>query len=419
MSTTKVALRSEIPAEYTWDLESIYASPADWEAGLAELKTRLPHVRAYAGRLGEGPGMLAAWMDEYQALMRDAQRLAMYAFLGSATDAGEQTAAARVGQANSLGAEVQAAVAFAEPELMAVGFDTLRRWMAEETRLAIFAQYFDDLERMSAHIRSAEVEEVLGQVEDPFRTANATHGILANSELQFAPAKNSDGSQTFEVTHGSLGALLSDPDREVRRTAWENYADAHLAYKNTMANNLAAGIKQDVLRARVRRYDSSLEAALFPDNIPLSVFHNLLDVFKRNLPTWHRYWRLRRKALGVETLHEWDIKAPLAAEKVKVPYTPGGGLDLRRHGAAGRGVREGAAARVPAGAMGGHLPQQGQAAGRVFIRRPGHAPVHHDELQRRPLQCVDAGARVGAFAALVFELADAAADLCALHAVCG
>ncbi len=320
MSTTKVPLRSEIPVEYTWDLESIYASPADWEAGMAELKARLPHVRSYAGRLREGPGMVAAWMDEYQALMRDAQRLAMYAFLGSATDAGEQTAAARVGQANSLGAEVQAAVAFAEPELMAVGFDTLQRWMAEEPRLAIYAQYFDDLERMSAHIRSAEVEEVLGQVEDPFRTSNATHGILANSELQFAPAKNSDGSQSFEVTHGSLGALLSDPDREVRRTAWENYADAHLAYKNTMANNLAAGIKQDVLRARVRRYDSSLEAALFPDNIPLSVFHNLLDVFKRNLPTWHRYWRLRRKALGVETLHEWDIKAPLAAERVKVPY---------------------------------------------------------------------------------------------------
>lgn len=321
MSTTKVALRSEIPVEYTWDLESIYATPAAWEATLAEVKARLPHVRSYAGKLGEGPRMVAAWMDEYQALMRDSQRLGMYAFLGSATDANDQAAAARVGQANSLGAEVQAAVAFAEPELMAIGFDTLDRWMVEEPRLAIYAHYFDDLKRMSAHIRSAEVEEVLGQVEDPFRTSNATHGILANSELQFAPAKNSDGSQSYEVTHGSLGALLSDADREVRRTAWENYADAHLAFKNTMANNLAAGIKQDVLQARVRRYDSSLKAALFPNNIPLAVFHNLIDVFKRNLPTWQRYWRLRRKALGVETLHEWDIKAPLASGKVNVPYS--------------------------------------------------------------------------------------------------
>src|SRR5215211_1478133 len=101
MSTTKVALRSEIPVEYTWDLASIYGSPAEWEATMAEVKVRLPHVRAYAGRLGEGPGMLAEWMDEYQALMRDAQRLAMYAFLGSATDATDQEEAARVEQANS------------------------------------------------------------------------------------------------------------------------------------------------------------------------------------------------------------------------------------------------------------------------------------------------------------------------------
>jgi oligoendopeptidase F len=320
MSTNVVPLRSEIPVEYTWDLTTIYATPVEWEAALQEVKARFPHIRTYARRLGEGPALLAAWMDEYQALMRDTQRLSMYAFLGSATDATDQAAAARVGQANSLGAEVQATIAFAEPELMAIGFDTLRRWMVEDPKLAIYAQYFDDLERTHAHIRSAEVEEVLGQVEDPFRTANATHGILANSELQFAPATSSDGAQTFEVTHGSLGALLSNPDREVRRTAWENYADAHLAFKNTMANSLAAGVKQDVFRARVRRYSSSLEAALAPDNIPLAVFHNLIDVFKRNLPTWHRYWRLRRKALGVETLHEWDIKAPLASGKVEVPY---------------------------------------------------------------------------------------------------
>ncbi len=325
MSTTNVPLRSEIPVEHTWNLETIFATPEEWQAQLAELKARLPHVRAYAGSLGESPAQLAAWMDEYQALMRDAQRLAMYAFLDYSTDATDQTAAARTGQANSLNAEVQAATAFAEPELMALGWEKLRRWVQENAQLAIYAHYFADLERQSAHIRSAEVEEVLGQVEDPFRTANATHGILANSELVFAPASSEDGQESFEVTHGSLGALLSHSDRTVRCTAWESYADAHLAFQNTMANSLAAGVKQDVFHARVRRYDSSLAAALAPANIPLEVFHNLINVFRRNLPTWHRYWRLRRKALGVETLHEYDIKAPLANSaaggKVTVPYT--------------------------------------------------------------------------------------------------
>lgn len=320
MSTATVPLRSEIPVEHTWDLASIFATPAEWETQLATLKARLPQAQAYAGHLGNSPAKLAEWLQVYQDLLRDTQRLAMYAFLDYSTDTGDQAAAARTGQANSLNAEVQAAIAFAEPELMGIGFATLRRWMDENPALAIYAHYFDDLERQAAHIRSAEVEEVLGQIEDPFRTANATHGILTNSELPFAPAHSEDELQTFEVTHGTMGALLSDADRTVRRTAWESYADAHLAFKNTMANSLAAGIKQDVLVSRVRRYGSSLEAALSPNNIPLSVFHNLIDVFKRNLPTWHRYWRLRRKALGVETLHEYDIKAPLAAGKVHVPY---------------------------------------------------------------------------------------------------
>ena len=320
MSTATVPLRSEIPVEHTWDLASIFATPAEWETQLAALKARLPQAQAYAGHLGDSPAKLAEWLQVYQDLLRDTQRLAMYAFLDYSTDTGDQAAAARTGQANSLNAEVQAAIAFAEPELMGIGFATLRRWMDENPALAIYAHYFDDLERQAAHIRSAEVEEVLGQIEDPFRTANATHGILTNSELPFAPAHSEDELQTFEVTHGTMGALLSDADRTVRRTAWESYADAHLAFKNTMANSLAAGIKQDVLVSRVRRYGSSLEAALSPNNIPLSVFHNLIDVFKRNLPTWHRYWRLRRKALGVETLHEYDIKAPLAAGKVHVPY---------------------------------------------------------------------------------------------------
>jgi oligoendopeptidase F len=320
MSTITVPARSEIPVEHTWDLASIFPEPADWDAKLAEVKARLPKIRSFAGHLGDSADALADWLEIYQALMRDAQRLAMYAFLDYSTDTGNQAAAARTGQANSLAADVQTAIAFAEPELMSMGFDLLRSWQLTHPRLAIYGHYLDDLERQSEHVRSAEIEEVLGQVEDAFRTASNTHGILANSELVFAPAHTVDAEERYEVTHGTLGALLSDPDREVRRTAWASYADSHLAYKNTMANCIAAGVKQNVFRARARRYGSSLEAALAPGNIPLSVFHNLIDVFKRNLPTWHRYWRLRRHVLGVDKLHEYDVKAPLASAKVDVPF---------------------------------------------------------------------------------------------------
>ncbi len=320
MATTTVPSRSEIPVAHTWDLANIFPTPADWEAKLAEIKARLPEIRQYQGRLDKGPDALADWLEAYQDLMRDTHRVVMYAALDYSTDTNNQAAAARAAQGTSLASAVQAAVSFAEPELMGIGFATLRAWLAESPRLAIYGHYIDNLERMSAHVRSAEVEELLGQVEDPFRTAANTHGILTNSEIPFAPATSEDGSQQFEVTHGSLGALLASPDRTVRRTAWESYADGHLAYKNTMANALAAGIKQDVFRARARRYDSSLEAALTPPNIPTAVFHNLIETFRKNLPTWHRYWRLRRKVLGVETLHEYDIKAPLTNSRIEVPY---------------------------------------------------------------------------------------------------
>lgn len=320
MATTVVPVRSEIPIEHTWDLTNIFATPAAWEAKLAEIKARLVQTREFQGRLGEGPAQLATWLAHLQALMADTQRVVMYASLDYSTDTNNQAAAARTAQATTLAATVQAAVAFADPELMAIGFATLRAWQQTHPDLAIYGHYLDNLERMSAHVRTAEVEELLGQVEDAFRTAANTHGILTNSEILFAPAHATDGAQSFEVTHGTIGALLSSPDREVRRTAWTSYADGHLAYKNTMANALAAGVKQDVFRARARRHMSSLDAALTPPNIPTAVFHNLIDTFRRNLPTWHRYWRLRRRVLGVETLHEYDIKAPLTQDKIEVPY---------------------------------------------------------------------------------------------------
>jgi oligoendopeptidase F len=321
MTTTTLPTRAEIPVEFSWDLASIFPTPASWEASLAGVNARLTETRRFQGHLGEDAEKLADWLEHWQALLKEMQQVVMYAVLDYSTDTHNPAAAARKAQATTLAATVQAATAFAEPELMAIGLDTLRLWQQNHPRLARYGHYLDNLERVSPHVRSAEVEELLGQVEDPFETAANTHGILTNSELTFAMAHNEEGSERREVTHGTLGPLLTHTDRTVRRTAWESYADAHIAVHNTLANALAAGVKQDVFLARARRYTSSLEAALTPPNIPAAVFHNLIATFRRNLPTWHRYWRLRRRVLGVDTLREYDIKAPLVADPLQVPYT--------------------------------------------------------------------------------------------------
>ena len=154
---------------------------------------------------------------------------------------------------------------------------------------------------------------------DPFRSASSVASLLTNADFKFEPARASDGS-TQPVTQGTLGKILASPDREARRTAWEHYTDQYLAYKNTLAAALATSIKQNAFEMRVRGHASTLAASLFENNIPVEVFHNLVDVFRKNLPTWHRYWAVRRRALGLDELHPYDVWAPLTGDPPHVPY---------------------------------------------------------------------------------------------------
>jgi len=319
MSQPTLPVRSEVPVEHTWNTASVYATPADFERDVDVLLARLPSIRALEGRVGQSPAALAEVLDEVTTCMLGVERASMYAAIESSVDTTNQDALARMGRARSLVAQARAAASFLEPALMAVGFDTLRTWIAQEPRLAPYGHYFDRLEKLAPHVRSADIELLLGMLADPFQTAASIHRTLTNSELTFTPATGRTG-EPLEVAHGTINALTTDPDREVRRTAWENYADAHLSVKSTLAACLASQVKQNVFTARARNYPSALDSATGQNTIPSTVFHNLLDVFRKNLPTWHRYWRIRRKALGLETLREYDVKAPLTSSKPFVPY---------------------------------------------------------------------------------------------------
>ncbi len=312
--------RAEIPVAFTWNLDSVFPTEAAWAAEVDALGAALPEADRFRGHLGESPTVLADWLELRDQWIARIRRVYVYGGMGAETDTGDTAAAARRGRSLTLQAHVLAAISFTEPELLTIGFPTLRRWLTEEPRLACYGHYLDALEAEQAHVRSAEVEEVLGLVNDAFATASGTHRILADADLRFAPARDSAGAET-PLAQGTLHALLASPDRETRRTAWENYADAHLAVKNTMANCLAAGVKQDVFRARVSRYPSSLEAAVSANHIPSTVFHNLIATFRKNLPTWHRYWAVRRRALGLDDFHVYDIWAPIARQQAPLPFS--------------------------------------------------------------------------------------------------
>ncbi len=311
--------RSQVPRAETWDLESIYATPADWEAAGQEIIDLLPKLAAYQGRIKEGPQTLLAYLELSQNAGILAGKYLNYASNYYAVDTTNQRSSARLGQARSLVAQMGAAVAFFEPELMTIGLKRVEGWMESSPELAFFAHALDKLERHQTHMRSGEVEQVLAMALDPFSGPQSIHSALSDADLAFKPALASDG-RSVEVGQASMGLLLSSPDRALRRSGWENYSDGYLANRNTFAAVYTAQVKQDVFNMRARCYESSLQASLEPNNIPVEVFHNLLAVFRKNLHTWHRYWRLRRRLLGLEDFHVYDIRAPLTSAKPAVPF---------------------------------------------------------------------------------------------------
>ncbi|MEM8531658.1 MAG: oligoendopeptidase F [Chloroflexota bacterium] len=317
---TTVPPRSDIPLEHTWDITNIYQSATDWEMAVQQLVEEISQLTAFRGRLGSSSDTLADWLETSTTMQNKAGRVFVYAHMARDVDTADQAAAAKFDRASEVYTQVMAATSFAEPEMLDIGFDTLKTWATENKRLTTYTHYFAMLEKTQSHIRSGEVEELLSFVQSPFTSARALHGTLADADLQFQPAVNS-ASERIDLAQGNIHSLLTNTDREIRRTAWENYADAHLSLKNIMASCIATGVKQNVFMARARKYDSALEAALSQNYIPTNVFHSLIETYRSQISLWHRYWNIRRRALGYDTLHVYDVAAPLTEEPPHIPFT--------------------------------------------------------------------------------------------------
>ncbi len=312
--------RSEIPEHQTWNAPSVFESHAAWEAEYNTLKETIPGLTTqFQGHLREGHDVLLSYLETFYDLYRQAGKVYVYASMFAAADTADQDAAALSGQAMSLYTGLITAAAFAEPEMLAIGHTTLKVWMQNDPQLAVYAHYFENLFRQQAHVRSAEVEEILGMAADPFSSVSRTASFLANADLKFAPAVTSSG-EMHSVEQGNVQTHELSSDRTLRRTSYQSYRDGYLAFKNTFTSNLVTAVQRDVFYARARRYDSSLEASLAANNIPVEVFHNLIDTFRKHIPTWHRYWAIRRRALGLDKLYWYDTLAPLTSAQPEVSF---------------------------------------------------------------------------------------------------
>jgi oligoendopeptidase F len=319
MSEITAPKRSEVPSDKTWNATSVFSSMQAWEAEFRDVEASLPLLKSSKDKLHASATELIDVLRIIEDIQRRTAKLSVYASMSYSVNTQDQTAAAMDDQIRNLSAKMRGATAFLNPELLAVGREKLEQWIKQNPQLAVYSHFIDNLFRKNEHVRSMEVEELMGMLSGPFTGPNSIFSSLTNADFKFQPAIVTDGRE-IPVTQGTIDAILNDSDREVRRTGWENYRDAYVAHKNTLTNTLAASVKQNVFHMRVRKHSSTLEASLFDANIPVEVFHNLINVFKKNLPTWHRYWYLRRRVLGVDTLHPYDIWAPLTRAQPKLEY---------------------------------------------------------------------------------------------------
>lgn len=320
-----VPARADVPKKYTWNAESVFANREAWQAESDALQTDIAKLAAYAGRLAEGSGVTADMFELNDDLHGRIARLLLYAGFSSAVDTSDQKAQAMEGRAGALYGQYAATSAFIDPELIAIGRETLLEWVKAEPRLAHLGHNIDNLFRLQEHVRSAEVEEVLGLAQETVGAIANVVGMLTDADMKFKDYTTADG-ESVKLVQSNMEGTKQFTDRTARATAWNNYADGYLEFKNTLAANLAASVKSNVFQSRVRRYNTALEASLFENNIPVQVYNNLLEAFKRNLPTWHKYWAVRKRALGVDELHPYDIWAPFSDNRPTVPYSDSIGM---------------------------------------------------------------------------------------------
>lgn len=315
--TQNLPARHELDPEYTWNLQSLFSDESAYEAEYEAAELALEPIRDHQGTLAAGN--LYDFLEQLHETVARIRRLGVFASLPTSADSNDQEAKARLGRFMALAAKANDASAWVEPEILAIGRQTLTDWKQADGRLEKYDRYFDRMEARRDHVRSSEVESLLGALADPFGGASRARGSLVSSDITYDPVVDQDGG-TLEVAPSTVDGLMSNPDRDIRRQAFSNYSDAFLGFRNTLSDLYVTRVKQAVFSARARSYPSTVEEALAPREVPRAALDSVLRVFQKRLPVWHRYWAVRRKLLGVDRLEPWDVFAPLSRKPLHIPY---------------------------------------------------------------------------------------------------
>lgn len=304
--------REQIDQKYKWDLTKIYANDEAWEAELAKLRGEFGSIERFKGRLTESSATLEEFFAENENYSRRLYKLYSYAQMRydeNTKDGKTQDMSNRV---RSLAIQYREKTSFVKPELLAKSEEEMLR-LIDTPKLRGFRKYFDDMLRWKKHTLSAEMENLLAQVSEVSGTAQTAFSMLNNADLTFEDAVDSEG-KSHKVSNGTYSLYMQSPDRALRRSAFESLYKSYKGHINTLAALLQGEVKKNVFNAKVRGYASAREAALFENNIPVSVSDNLIAAVNANLDKNHKAMAIRKKMLGLDELHLYDTYVSLAGD---------------------------------------------------------------------------------------------------------
>jgi oligoendopeptidase F len=312
--------RSEVLTENTWALEDLYATEADFLADLETLKGQIPQLESYKDRLGTDAKTLLSYLRFCDDVSLRTDNLANYACRLADQDTKNAHSQELRGKLFSLLVELDSASSFDTPEILSIPDEVLERFFQDEPDLELYRTHLSQIRRRKAHILSKEEEKILALAGEVSQSPDDIFSMLNDADLTFPDAVDAKGEK-HPITHGTFIPTMQSTDRVLRKSAFESLYHTYDHIKNTSAAVLSAQVKQLQFLAKARHYDSSLEAALDVTNVPVSVYRNLIDAVRQNLPKMHKYVSLRKKLLGVDELHFYDIYAPMAGEtETYIPY---------------------------------------------------------------------------------------------------
>ena len=320
MSENLIKKRSELAAEDTWATEDLFVSDEAWEESFATLAADSEKLASFAGHLAESAETLFAYLQTMEQVDVKCGLLGNYAMRKSDEDTRNAPYQALTGKFMSSYVALGATCSFETPEIMAISDESLDRFYSEYPALERYRRYLTDMRRRKEHTLSEAEEKLLAAAGEMAQTPDNVYGAFSDADLTFKDAVDSQG-KSHPLTQGTFIALQENEDRELRKSAYENLYDGFAAFRNTAAGLLNAQNKQLKFFAEARKYPDAFTASLDGNNVPTDVYLNLIEAVHKNLDKMHRYVRLRKKLLGVDELHFYDIYAPLVKEVgKKIPY---------------------------------------------------------------------------------------------------